>query len=74
MKAMTDQDDMQADDRELIRAHIMKMMAETAKIHSEASKISSEKAWHPLVAGAGAATAFITVVAAAIGGAIKLLQ
>jgi len=44
-----------------VDAEIVKLLAESMKIHAEAMKIQTENRWYPFIAGAGAATALLTI-------------
>lgn len=56
---------MHDDDRELIRANLNKMMAETMKLSAETAKINAEIRFYPMVAAGG-------LVVAILGAAITL--
>lgn len=64
---MTDPTPMNDDDRELIRANLNKMMAETMKISAETTKILAEQRYYPMVA-------LGSVIVAALGAAVVIIK
>jgi hypothetical protein len=60
---------MKEEDRELIRAQLTKMMAETMKIGAETTKILQEQRYYPMIA---VGSIVVSAVSVGIGFLIKL--
>jgi hypothetical protein len=60
---------MKEEDRELIRAQLTKMMAETMKIGAETTKILQEQRYYPMIA---LGSIVVSAVSVGIGSLIKL--
>jgi hypothetical protein len=60
---------MKEEDRELIRAQLTKMMAETMKIGAETTKILQEQRYYPMIA---LGSIVVSAVSVGIGFLIKL--
>jgi aspartate-semialdehyde dehydrogenase len=58
---MSDPSSMKEEDRELIRAQITKMMAETMKIGAETTKILQEQRYYPMIAVGTIVVSAVTV-------------
>jgi hypothetical protein len=66
---MSDSPSMKEEDRELIRAQLTKMMAETMKIGAETTKILQEQRYYPMIA---VGSIVVSAVSVGIGFLIKL--
>jgi aspartate-semialdehyde dehydrogenase len=58
---MSDSSSMKEEDRDLIRAQINKMMAETMKIGAETTKILQEQRYYPMIALGSIVVSAVTV-------------
>ncbi len=58
---MSDSSSMQEEDRDLVRAQINKMMAETMKIGAETTKILQEQRYYPMIAVGSIVASAVTV-------------